>query len=461
MDAAELFARAFVRAKFEDLEPALVRITKHQVLDLLGVAVAGIGEPGPRQLLELVQEWGGREESAIIGSGMKVPAPNAAQVNAALAHARDYDDVHEKAVMHPGIVSIVPALALAERTRGVSGRELITAVALGTDMVCRLGLATRPGVSPIQTGWHFTTLYGYPTAALTSGRILGLDEEQMISAFGLAYHQCGGNGQCVTDGTLAKRLGPGFAVRGGMTAALMARKGITGARNSLEGDQGLFKVYHGGAYDRDLLVGGLGRRFEGLNVSLKPYPCCRGVHAAIDAALALRREHGPDLGAVREIVIRTGANNHRLLCTPFAAKVQPRNAVDSQFSIPWGVATALLHGRVGMEHFTSAAVRGEAMLSLTSRVRTEVDPAMDSARGVEPASVSLLLGDGRTLSARTELAIGSPEQPLGFDDCVRKFRDCVSFAGDVLSPAKADRAIELVADLERLRDVSELVKLFN
>ncbi len=461
MDAAVHFARNFARAKYEDLEPALVRITKHQILDLLGVAVAGIGQPGPRELLELVQEWGGREEAGIIGSRVKVPAPNAAQVNAALAHSRDYDDVHESAVMHPGIVSIVPALALAERAGGISGRELITAVALGTDMVCRLGLATRPGVSPIQTGWHFTTLYGYPTAALTSGRILGLNEEQMISAFGLAYHQCSGNGQCVTDGTLAKRLGPGFAVRGGMTAALMAGKGITGARNSLEGEQGLFNVYHGGAYDRDLLVADLGRRFEGLNVSLKPYPCCRGVHASIDAALALHRERAPDLAAVREILIRTGANNHRLLCAPFDAKVRPRNAVDSQFSIPWGVATALLHGCVGMEHFTPAAVEDAAMLSLTSRVRAEIDPAMNSARGVEPASVTLLLADGRKLSARVDLAIGSPEQPLGFDDCVRKFKDCVSFAGDAVSPSRAERAIDLVADLDRLDDVSGLIALFN
>lgn len=460
MDAAERFAHHFASTRFEDLPPALVEITRQQVLDLLGVAVAGIGQPGPKQLAELVTEWGGSGESSVIGGARKAPAPDAAQVNATLAHARDYDDVHERAVMHPGIVSIVPALALAERAAtAFSGRDLITAVALGTDMICRLGLATRPGVSPIQTGWHFTTLYGYPTAALTAGRVLGLDAQHLTHAFGIAYHQCSGNGQCVTDGALTKRLGPGMAVRGGVVAALLSQKGVTGARQSLEGEQGLFKVYHRGEYDRDALTDGLGIRWEGLNVTLKPYPCCRGVHASIDAALALRHHVPVDALRLREIVITTGAANHKLLCTPFDAKVRPRNPVDAQFSIPWGVVTALRHGRVGMEHFGAAAVADEATLALAAKVRTEVDATLSSARGVEPARVTLVFADGTQASERVDLAAGSPGQPLSWAQCVDKFTDCLGVAG-AAAPARAGEAVALVAELERLPDVRPLIKLF-
>ncbi|MCL4181884.1 MAG: MmgE/PrpD family protein [Burkholderiaceae bacterium] len=465
-DAAILFARSFAGARFEDLPVDVVEITKQEILDTLGVAVAGFGQPGPSQLTELVRAWNGCAQSSLIGSRLKAPAPDAAQVNATMAHARDYDDVHESAVMHPAVVTVIPALATAELVgkvngRGpVSGRDLITSVALGADMICRLGLATRPGVSPIQTGWHFTTLYGYPTTALTTGRLLGLDEERLIHAFGIAYHQCSGNGQCVVDGALTKRLGPGFAVRGGMIAALLAQADVTGARNSLEGENGLFKVYQRGEYDRDVLTRDLGHAFEGSNVSLKPYPCCRGVHASIDAALELRKRHAIDPHHIREIVVTTGAANHHLLCTPSEAKLRPRNPVDAQFSIPWGVATALLRGRVVMDDFTTSAVADREALALTAKMRTEVDPTLNSSRGVEPARVKLVMDDGKSWAVQVDLARGSPGKRLSFDDCAHKFHDCVSFAGGWMTQANAGQAVEIVMNLENVEDVRELIELF-
>lgn len=458
-DAAVVFARHFARARFDDLPSGAVQIAKHQILDALGVAVAGFGQPGATQVFELAAEWGGAPEASVIGAPLRLPAPNAAQVNVTMAHALDYDDVHERAVMHPGIVSIFPALALAERRGGLSGRELLAAVVLGSDLVCRLGFGTRPGTSPIQTGWHFTTLYGFPTAALVAGRVLGLDEERLVHAFGLAYHQSSGNGQCVIDGSLAKRLGPGFAVRGGIVAALLADKGVTGARDSLEGPNGLFAVYHGGDYDRERLVGDLGRRYEGSGVTLKPYPCCRGVHASIDAALELAAGTRIDAARVREIVVTTGAANHQLLCTPFDAKVRPRNPVDTQFSIPWGVAVALNHGRVAMEHFTAQAIGHEGTRALAGKIRTEVDPALSSPRGVEPARVRIVFDDASVRETQVDLARGSPEKPMSFDDCVRKFEDCAAIAG-WMGTDRVAAAVELVTRLERLDDARELIALF-
>lgn len=460
IDAAVVFARHFARARFEELPPEVVRIAKHQILDTLGVAVAGFGQPGAAQVLELAAEWGGAQQASVIGTPLKLPAPNAAQVNTTMAHARDYDDVHERAVMHPGIVSIFPALAAAELRAGLSGRELLAAVVLGSDLVCRLGFGTRPGVSPIHTGWHFTTLYGFPTAALVAGRVLGLDEERLVHAFGLAYHQSSGNGQCVIDGSLAKRLGPGMAVRGGIVAALLARKGVTGARDSLEGPNGLFAVYHRGEYDREQLVGELGRRYEGGGVTLKPYPCCRGVHASIDAALEISAGRRIDAARVREIEITTGSANHELLCTPIDAKVRPRNPVDTQFSIPWGVAVALGHGRVAMEHFTAQAIADANTSALAAKIRTGVDPALSSPRGVEPARVRVVFDDGSVRETQVDLARGSPEKPMSFDDCVRKFDDCIAFAGGWMAADRAAAAVELVTNLEQVDDVRELIALF-
>ena len=125
MDATYDFAQNFVNVTFDDLPTEVVEITKKEVLDTLAVAVAGFGQPGPKELLELVQEWGGKEEATVIGCRQKVPAPNAAQVNATLVHTRDYDDVHEQAVMHPGVVTIPPALAMAELKGSLTAKSLL------------------------------------------------------------------------------------------------------------------------------------------------------------------------------------------------------------------------------------------------------------------------------------------------------------------------------------------------
>ena len=151
----------------------MVKITKDQVLDFFGVALGGSGEAGVAEMRDLVLEWGGAPQSSIFRWGDKVPAPNAAQVNATMAHSLDFDDVHEDAIMHPGVVAIPTALAMSEYVGGVSGREFITAVALGTDFICRCGLATRPGESihPVRMApdhplrLHDRGLRGRPSAA--------------------------------------------------------------------------------------------------------------------------------------------------------------------------------------------------------------------------------------------------------------------------------------------------------
>ncbi|HVN98004.1 MAG TPA: MmgE/PrpD family protein [Syntrophorhabdaceae bacterium] len=461
MDAAYLFAQNFRKVAYENLPPEIVEITKKEVLDTLAVAVAGTGQPGPRELLELVREWGGKKEASVVGCKQRVPAPNAAQVNATLVHTRDYDDVHEMAVMHPGVVTVPVALAMAELKGGLSGKELIAAIALGVDMICRLGLATRPGVSPIKTGWHFTTLYGYPTAALTAGKVLGLDEEQMVNAFGIAYHQCAGNGQCVTDGALTKRMGPGFSARGGVTAALLAQKGVTGAKNSLEGENGLYRVYHHGEYDRGILTRDLGSYFEGINLSIKPYPCCRGIHPSIDAALALKSKYSIDPKKVKEITIATGEANYTLLCTPFDAKVKPRNPVDAQFSIPWGIATVIAKGQVAMKDYTPEEIKNPIILELTGKLKAEIDHSLDNARGIEPARVKVVMDNGDTFVEQVQLALGTPSRPMSFDDCVKKFEDIVSFAGKWMKKDRMNKAIDLTAKLEKVENVTELMALFT
>ncbi|MBN1568550.1 MAG: MmgE/PrpD family protein [Acidobacteria bacterium] len=456
MDAAYSFARNFADTKYENLPPKVVEATKKEILDLLGVALGGASQPGATHVCELVKEWGGKEESSLIGSKQKVPAPNAAQANATMAHSLDFDDVHEAAVMHPGIASIPVALAVGEAQGNLSGRELITNTALGVDMMCRLALATTPGKSPVDLGWHLTSLFGFMGSAATAARVLRLDEEKIVHAIGIGYHQCGGNGQCVKDGALTKRLGPGFAVKGGITAALMAKAGVTGARNTFEGEWGFYRQYAHGDYSREILLADLGKRFEGINVAIKPYPCCRGVHPAIDAALALTAEENIRSKDIKEIVLSVTDAHLQLLCRPLEAKCSPRSPVDAQFSIPWGVASAIVGGRVGLNDYTDSAIKNPAVLEVTQKMRVEVDNSLHKP-GPEPTRVKIITHDGNEFVKVEDNPLGSLERPMSFDDCARKFRDCARS----LDSKRAEKIIELIGHLERLDDISEIIHLLT
>jgi 2-methylcitrate dehydratase PrpD len=457
VDATYAFAKNFVETRYEKLSKDLVEETKKQVLDLLGCAVGGFSKPGPKEMRELITAWGGRGESSIIGLEEKVPAPNAAHANASMVHALDYDDVHEAAVMHPGVISIPTAIAMAEQTGNLSGRDLITAVAVGSDMMCRLGLATTPGRSPIEVGWHQTTLFGFMGAAGVAGKVMGLEEEQIVNAMGIAYHQSGGNGQCVKDGALTKRLGPGFSVKGGITGALLASKGVTGAHNCLDGEWGLYKLYWRGDYDTRVLTAELGERFEGTNVSIKPYPCCRGIHPAIDAALALAAEYKITADDVASIALFVSDAHFSLLSTPLERKTRPQNPVDAQFSIPWGVSTAIARGRVSLDDFSDSGVKSADILALAGKIRVELDAAMRRADKIEPTRVEIATKGGRTLSRIVEHPLGSPERPMSFDDCARKFSDCAG----ALKKDQLDGVIDLVSRLETVEDISAIIGLLR
>jgi len=475
MDAIYLFAKNFIGVEYGDLPREVIEVTKKEVLDLLGVSLAGFTAPGVQELLELVRDWGGKRESSIICCKQKVPAPMAAQVNATMGHALDYDDVHDPAVLHPGVVIIPTCMAVAERKGGVSGREFITAVVLGVDMLCRMALATWPGYNPsspekqelkyqserVKQGWHLTTLMGYLTAAGAAGKLIGLDEERMVNAFGIAYHQCSGNLQGRIEGAQTKRLGPGFSSRAGIASALMAEKGITGSKNTLEGHQGFYNMYFQGGYDAKTLTSDLGKHFEGVNVSIKPYPCCRGIHTYIDATLALVNDKKLKAEDVKEIKVFSDEGGYHALCMPLEVRTKPTSQVITQFSIPWGVATAIAKGRIGMEHFTEEAIKSPDILEVASKISVVLDHSLDRSDRIPPGKVEIITKSGQVYSNQVDDPFGSPERPMLFDDCARKFRDCSSYPKRRLSKKKVERVIELIGQLEDVKEIGEITKVLS
>jgi 2-methylcitrate dehydratase PrpD len=472
LDAIQLFAKQFVSTRYDDLPKTVVEVTKKEVLDFFAVALAGQGLPAVKELVELVVEWGGKSESSLIHMKQKVPAPVAAQANAVMGHALDFDDVHDLAVMHPAAPVVPTCMAVAESLGQVSGREFITAAALGVDMICRLALASWPGYDPARpetrdlpfqaerakNGWHFTTIMGFLASAGAAGKLLALNDDRLVSAFGIAYHQCSGNHQGRDDGTYTKRLGPGFSARAGVASAMMAGKGITGPRNSLEGHMGLYRMYFQDGYDRETLIADLGSRYEGVNVSIKPYPCCRGIHPNIDATLSVVSQHAIKPEDVKEVRVFVDEGGYQMLCSPLAVKTKPRTPVDAQFSIPWGVATALAKGQVGIEHFTESAITSLEILHMASKITVVLDHSLDSSDKVPSGKVEVVTKSGKVYSNRIDYPLGSPERPMTFDDCARKFKSCASYPADGLSDGQIERTIDLIGRLEQLDDVGEVMR---
>ena len=236
----------------------------------------------------------------------------------------------------------------------------------------------------------------------------------------------------------------------------MAKAGITGARNSFEGEWGLYKQYMHGDYSPQILTADLGKRFEGVNVAIKPYPCCRGIHPAIDAALALAIDENIRSKDIKEIILSVTDAHLSLLCQPEGAKRSPRSPVDAQFSIPWGVASAIVGRRVGLDDFTESAIKNQDVLELTKKMRVEVDNTLHRP-GPEPTRVKAMTKDGRSFVKVVEHPLGSLERPMSFEDCARKFRDCAKS----LDAGRIERIVQLVGELERLEDIQDLIRLIT
>ena len=250
----------------------VVTTTKLFILDTLGVMAGGTRAPGIQELAQAVRamEPGGGGIATVLIGGCSASPASAALINAATAHALDFDDTHDTARVHAFSIVLPAALAAAELRCGCDGRALLAAVALGSEVFCRLGLA---GFNTLARGWHPTTSYGSLAAAIAAGRILDLSAEKMTNALGLAYVQMSGTTQSIIDGVLSKRLGPGIAARNGLLAAQLARFGLTGPWRFLEGEAGLFHLYLQDEVRPEFLVEALGDVWHMLKLSMKPFPC--------------------------------------------------------------------------------------------------------------------------------------------------------------------------------------------
>lgn len=470
-NATRLLAQHAATLSYDALPAALVDMLKQCVLDTLGVSIGASGlAPEAKTLADYVNEFGGKQHSTLLGFGTKAPAAWAALVNGSLGHMLDYDDVG--AGGHVSIVTIPVALALAEKRaaygQAVSGRDLITAIAAGTDIHTRLNQAISIPDWTIAEGWFPTQMFGFISGAATAGRLLGLDPEQMENALGIGFNQMSGSRQmAVGAATHMRSMQAGFSGQGAVLAAELAQRGIVGSKQIIEGRYGVFRTYVRDATpDWQALLGSLGREFPLLaKHGFKVWPACGYTRATNTAVLELRNEYKIKPADVETITVIGGTGGAQLLSEPLDAKRRPQLAIDGKYSIPFTTAIMMTHGNVQLRDYTEAALRDPAVLAMADRVSWRADPAAKVPVGGESAlsrpTVEIRLCDGRTLTRQADGVPGDPRHPVSQEQLEAKFRDCVSFAAKPVASKNVERAIALIRDLENVGDVAEIISVLS
>lgn len=441
-----------IGTSFTELPKDVIETTTYRVLDVIGLAIAGLDTDFGGAIRRAVGALDTGGPCHLLGTQERLAPGNAAFANGALSQAMEYDDTHNESIVHMSGPSVAAALALAD-TRTVSGAELIAAVAVGNEVSCRVG-SVAPG-SFHKRGFHPTGLFaGFGTTAL-AGRILGLDRDELVNAFGVAGSLAAGILESWVDGSQSKYVHPGWAAQAGIMAAHLGLAGTTGPGTVFEGRFGLFTSHlQDASAPRDFgrISDELGQRWESRAASFKPYPAAHVIHPYIDALLRLRHEHGIQPERVREILVPVAEYILPIVCEPAEEKRRPSSEPHARVSMQYTLAEALQRGRLGKDAYGESARRDPAILAIADRVRIFADrdfPGPERFKG----AVTLVLDDGNRLEAVEEHNRGSAANPLTAEDLLAKFRENV---GDRLPQARRERLIDAVLELPSAASASSV-----
>jgi 2-methylcitrate dehydratase PrpD len=452
--AAELAAWT-TRVRFDDLPPDVVRATKARVLDVIGLSLAGADTAFGRSVRDAAVAMSSSGPCRVLGTGHAISVTMAALANGAFSQALEYDDTHNESIVHMSSPSVAAALALADDGH-VTGRELITAIAIGNEISCRAG-SVAPGQFH-KRGFHPSGLFAPFGVTYLAARLLGLDADATARAAGIAGSFASGILECWVDGTQTKFLHPGWSAMSGIAAAVFARAGTTGPAEVFEGRWGLFAT-HLQAVETppnfERLTSGLGTHWDSRNASFKPFPAAHVLHPYISAILRLRSTQGLKAADVEQISCPVAAFIVPIVCEPLGEKLAPASDSHGRISLQYSLAEALVRGSLGRHAYSEASLRNPEILGLARRVRYQVD-ATFPAPGRFKGAVTVTLRDGRTLTEVEEHNRGSAENPMTDAELRAKFDEN---AAGFLTPAARDRVADAVANLDSLSDTRTLLDL--
>src|SRR5437588_4136046 len=436
----------------EDIPVAVRERVRYLLLDHLAVTLRGSILPSSLATYRMLYTIHATQPDGvtIFGRDERAEASWAALANGVAAHGLEMDDVENRSSLHPGVVVFPAALALAEQL-GTTPADFYAAVVAGYEVTLRVGAALNPA-SAYARGFHPTAICGTLGAAAASARLLRLSSEQTTMALGIAGSMAAGSMAYLDDGAWTKRLHPGWACHAGIMAARLAAAGFVGPASILESSYGFLHEYSS-ASDISHLVRREDDEFAIMQVSIKPYACCRYMHGPIDCLLEIM--HIYHLNPEHIELVRCGVltGGRGLIADPIDLKRQPKNVVEAQFSMPFGAAIALLTGTAGFPVFTNEWIHNTKVHELMQRVECYSSSELDEYYPEEwRASASVRMTDGRDFSANVRHALGDPHNPLSWEQLEARFHELV--VPVIVEERKRKEFIERVKGLDNLEKIS-------
>ena len=437
----EALSNFVVRSRIEDFPKEVLDAGKKCFLDWIGVTLGASQDPSVRILIELMTEMGGRKQASILGHGIKTNILNAAFVNGTMSHVLDYDDAHTGTRSHPS-APLIPALLSISEYKGGGGDELLTAFITGFEVSTRIGLAL--GTGYYDSGWHATSILGRFGAAAGAGKLLRLDARQMANAFALAATQAGGLRRVF--GTMGKSFHAGKAAMDGILSALLSQRGFTAPGDILDGKPSFPEMFSA-EENANRMIEGLGKDYEVLKDSFKPYASCLLVHAAMDGLIWMRNQYElhPDL--IEEITLEVAP-----LCLMVTDNQDPKDGLEGKFSVYFCAALGMIRGEGRNSLFTDEVIHDPSIRDLMKKIKAIGNASLKATE----ANIRVKLKNGTQLTREVVAPKGNPGNPLSFDELEEKFRD---LSLPVLSKRKQDQVIEAIRGLESLKEVTRLVRL--
>ncbi len=424
--------------------PVIEAVSRH-LLDGLGTALAAARLEAAVPAVTVAAGLGGPAEATVIGQAGKVGAPAAALANGTLVHALDFDDTHAGGLVHATSAVLPTLLAVGEEV-GASGEECLLAAVAGYEAVCRIAGAAPHAFHA--RGLHATSVAGVFASALVAARLMGLDHKTTVDALGIAGSQAAGLLEFLATGSSTKQLHPGLAGQSGIIAARLAEAGADGPASVLEGERGLYAALADARPGAAAVTQGLGERWEATQITIKPYPSCQLMHAALDAVRAVLADLPGSVGPtdIASVAVDIHPDSADIVCLPRRDKVAPRTVYDAKFSLPWSVAALVIDGAVDLNTYVEDDLGRQDLLDLAQRVEVRVVHFPGVAADA-PGRAEITLADGRVLGGGVPRSAGGPNRPL--DD--QAFRaKLVGTVGD------AELAASLVAAIEELPKAADL-----
>ncbi|EJL82851.1 hypothetical protein involved in propionate catabolism, partial [Herbaspirillum sp. CF444] len=385
--------------------------------------------------------FSGPAQASLLGRSERFDIMNAAFINGVSSHIFDFDDTHLKTIIHPAGPVVSALLALSEY-HPISGKDFLNAAILGVETECRIGNAVYP--NHYDVGWHITGTAGVFGAAAAAGKVLGLDEQKMVWALGLAASQPVGLRE--SFGSMNKSFNPGRAASNGLFAALLASKGYTSSDGMIEARRGWANTISTKQDYREITEG-LGQRYEAALNTYKPFACGIVIHPALDAAIQLRNQYKLTADQIAGISLKV----HPLVIE-LTGKKTPRIGLEGKFSIYHSVAVAIIEGAAGERQYSDRAVQDSTVIALRDKVTAIIDPAIKP----EQVDMTITLKDGRTLHKYIEHAIGSLEVPMSDQQLEAKFADLVK---GILTDAQARKLMDSCWKVETLNNAGDIARL--